>query len=299
MSLYLGGPIWAYKGWVGSFFPKGTKTADFLREYARRLNTVEGNTTFYATPASATLEHWAAETPPSFQFCPKLPRTISHAGKLAEHIQEAGDFLEAMRRLGPRLGPLFLQLPPRYPPALIGDLRAFLEAWQAQAKPDETGVRLAVEVRHTAWYEQPHHDHLNELLAERRMARVVIDTHPIRDLQGDRILEGSVYQRLLQARQRKPDLPIVPERTADFVFLRYIGHPQMEQNISLIEEWAGHLAGWLGDGVAAYVFCHCPDERLDPWLCREFHKRVGDKIAIQPLPWDQLGPDTPQQARLF
>ena len=36
MTLYLGCPIWAYKGWVGSFFPKGTKPAEYLREYTRR-----------------------------------------------------------------------------------------------------------------------------------------------------------------------------------------------------------------------------------------------------------------------
>ena len=56
MSIYLGCPIWSFKGWVGNFYPKGTKPADFLREYARRLTTVEGNTTFYAVPAPKTIE---------------------------------------------------------------------------------------------------------------------------------------------------------------------------------------------------------------------------------------------------
>ena len=63
MSLYLGCPIWTYKGWIGSLFPKGTKSGDFLFEYARRLTTVEGNTTFYAVPSLETLERWSAETP--------------------------------------------------------------------------------------------------------------------------------------------------------------------------------------------------------------------------------------------
>ena len=86
MTFYLGCPIWAYKDWVGGFYPEGTKPADFLREYARRLTAVEGNTTFYAVPAPMTLLRWVEETPETFRFCPKLPRTVSHAGKLMEHI---------------------------------------------------------------------------------------------------------------------------------------------------------------------------------------------------------------------
>jgi len=292
ISLYLGCPIWAYKGWVGSFYPKGTKPADFLREYSRRLTTVEGNTTFYATPAPGTIQRWVEETPETFRFCPKLPRSISHAGKLVGHVQEANQFLEVMSQIGSRLGPLFLQLPPHYSPLLLEDLRAFLIAWPPQA-------RLAVEVRHTGWFEALHHEALHALLSEYGAANVIIDTRPIRNLRGDRILQGSVYQRMLEARKRKPDLPIVPERTADFVFLRYIGHPEMELNAPFVAEWASHLAGWLGDGAQAFVFCHCPDERLDPWLCREFHRRVRENIPIPSLPWDEVDSDAARQTRLL
>jgi uncharacterized protein YecE (DUF72 family) len=292
MSLNLGCPIWSFKGWVGSFYPEGTKTADFLLEYARRLNTVEGNTTFYAVPAPTTLERWAEATPATFRFCPKLPRTVSHAGKLIEHMEEALQFLEVMNRLGERLGPMFLQLPPSYLPTLIEDLRQFLEFWPPRAP-------LAVEVRHMGWFEGPPHEALNALLSEHQAARVVIDTRPIRSLRGDKILQGSVYQRLLEARQRKPNVPILAERTAPFTFLRYIGHPQFEQNASLLAEWADHLAGWLQEGADAYVFCHCPDERLDPWLCRELHQRVAAKIPLPPLPWDEAGSGPLVQPRLF
>jgi uncharacterized protein YecE (DUF72 family) len=292
MALYLGCPIWLFKGWVGSFYPEGTKAADYLREYSRRLNTVEGNTTFYAVPAPGTLQKWAGEMPETFRFCPKLPRTISHSGTLMEHTEEAARFVEAMAGLGARLGPMFLQLPPSYSPKLFDDLRAFLESWPAPNK-------LAVEVRHSAWFDPAHHEMLNELLRERGMARVVIDTRPIRSLSGDKILEGSVYLRLLQARERKPDVPILPERTADFVFLRYIGHPQMALNGAFLDEWANYLAAQLREGAEAYVFCHCPDERLDPWLCREFHTRVGAKVSLPALPWDEIDADTFEQRRLL
>ena len=113
MSLYLGCPVWSFKGWVGNFYPKGTKPAEFLREYSRRLTTIEGNTTFYAVPAQKTIEQWVAETPETFRFCPKIPKAISHEGKLMDYVDRAHGFVDVMRQLGSRLGPIFLQLPPR------------------------------------------------------------------------------------------------------------------------------------------------------------------------------------------
>jgi uncharacterized protein YecE (DUF72 family) len=255
------------------------------------LTTVEGNTTFYAVPSPTTLQHWADETPHTFRFCPKIPRTISHAGKLAEHLAEAGIFLDAMRQLGDRLGPCFLQLPPSYSPSMIDDLEKFLAAWPAE-------TQLAVEVRHLAWFDAKHHSVLQSMLASRRMARVIIDTRPIRSLDGDKILHGSVYQRLVQARNQKPDLPVVIEPTAPFVFLRYIGHPDMEQNTAFLDEWAGQLIAWLREGLDAYVFCHCPDERLDPELCYELHRGVAARAPISPLPHPE-NDSKPTQRRLF
>jgi uncharacterized protein YecE (DUF72 family) len=291
MSFYIGCPIWAYAGWVGDLYPEKTKPADYLRLYARQLTTVEGNTTFYAVPSPATVQRWAEETPVGFQLCPKIPRAISHAGRLAEHLEEAAQFLRVMRNLGDRLGPVFLQLPPVYSPALIEDLRAFLESW-----PRED--RLAVEVRHMAWFDPGPQAALQSLLSQHAAARVMIDTRPIRSLKGDAILRGSVYERLLQARERKPNVPIVAEPTAPFTFLRYIGHPTLAQNEPFLEEWAGALAGWLSQGLATYIFCHCPDERLDPALCRALHQRVAARAPIPDLP--RLPPeDRAAQASLF
>jgi len=139
------------------------------------------------------------------------------------------------------------------------------------------------------------------LLTSLGIARVVIDTRPIRSLSGDAILRGSVYQRLLQARERKPHLPIFSERTASFTFLRYIGHPQIEENEPILDGWADRIAAWLREGAHAYVFCHCPDERLDPWLCREIHRRVNERLdgSLPPLPWDEVESPSPRQPRLI
>jgi uncharacterized protein YecE (DUF72 family) len=292
MHLYLGCPIWSFKGWVGNFYPKGTKPADFLREYARRLTTIEGNTTFYAVPAQKTVESWVTDTPEVFRFCPKIPQAISHEGKLVSQIDKAHQFIDVMKQLGTRLGPMFLQLPPRYSPSLYDDLKAFLAVWPRD-------VRLAVEVRHLDWFDSPHDEALNQLLTSHNMARVTIDTRPIRSLAGDQILAGSVYQTLLEARERKPNVPVVPKRTADFLFVRYIGHPELEINQQFLDEWEAYFSSQLREGADVFMFCHSPDNMIAPHLCRELHARVAKHVTLSPLPWDEVKPDTPEQGRLF
>jgi len=292
MHLYIGCPIWSFKGWVGNFYPEGTKPSEFLREYTRRLTTVEGNTTFYAVPAQKTLEGWAVEMPETFRFCPKVPKAISHEGKLMDNIERAREFIDAMRGLGMRLGPMFLQLPPRYSPKLLGDLEAFLAVWP----PD---VHLAVEVRHLDWFDSPHDDALDQLLTAHNMARVTIDTRPIRDLAGDEILAGSVYQSLLDARERKPDVPVVPKRTSDFHFIRYIGHPQIEFNRPYLLEWADHIISQLREDADIYMFCHSPNNLAAPWLCRELYVRIAKQVTLPPLLWEEVDGENYQQGQLF
>jgi uncharacterized protein YecE (DUF72 family) len=230
--------------------------------------------------------------PEGFRFCPKIPRAISHEGKLTEHVDRTLSFIDIMDQLGSNLGPLFLQLPPRYSPRQFDDLGAFLKAW-----PQDH--RLAVEVRHLDWFDAPHRDTLNQLLIKHNMARVVIDTRPIRDLKGDEILRGSVYESLLGARERKPDVPVTPERTADFVFIRYIGHPSMEINLPFLQEWGSFVAKQLKDGLDVFFFCHSPENLTAPQLCRRLHQLVADQVEIPPLPWDETDASTFEQGRLF
>ena len=292
MSFYIGCPIWSFKGWVGNFYPPKTKPADYLREYTRRLTTVEGNTTFYAVPSKQTISGWVDDMSAGFRVCPKIPRVISHEGRLSQHIEDAHAFVEIVAGLGSRLGPMFLQLPPRFGPNQFSELEAFLAHW-----PDD--VRLAVEVRHLDWFDGPQDDRLNQLLRQRNMARVVIDTRPIRNLKGDARIRGSAYESLLEARQRKPDLPVIPERTADFIFIRYIGHPQETYNSVFLTEWASYLEEQISGGADAYVFCHSPDNMIAPYLCRDLYHRVSAKFPLPPLPWEETDANRLEQGRLF
>ncbi|HEX6482015.1 MAG TPA: DUF72 domain-containing protein [Ktedonobacteraceae bacterium] len=283
---YIGCPMWGYKEWVGNFFPARTPAGDFLRLYSRRMTTVEGNTVFYAIPSAETVARWRSETPSTFRFCPKIPRTISHVSRLDMGKNEILFFADRMRGLKERLGPMFLQLPPAFAPGHISQLQAFLDFWP-------TDLRLAVEVRHPEFFQEAHAVTLNNLLSQHRVARVMMDTRPIQ-------VGSNEETRVLQARERKPNLPLQISITTDFTFVRYIGHPRMEVNIPFFNGWAEQMTEWLRQNITLYVFCHCPFEVHSPVLCSMFYERIRALAPLPPLPWQTDPPDRgPEQARLF
>ena len=285
-NFYIGCAVWGYKDWVGNLFPKGSKNADFLSLYSRRMTTVEGNTTFYATPRVEVVQRWAAETPDTFRFCFKLPREVSHEGSLAAQVKTTREFIDRLAPLGERLGPFFLQLPPGYRADKIKDLEQWLAEWP-------TDYRLAVEVRHDDWYADPYESALIHLLHQYDAGRVVMDVRPL----NAGPLPGADVD-LQAARDRKPDVPMHPLRSSDIALIRYIGHPTPELNGPLLDEWAQRVAKWLADGTEVYFFCHCPDERRSPALCRDFQHHLERLVDVPPLPWDEQDGGM-QQAMLF
>jgi uncharacterized protein YecE (DUF72 family) len=285
-NFYIGCAVWAYKDWLGELFPLGSKSADFLALYSRRLTTVEGNTTFYATPKPEVVARWATETPEDFRFCLKLPREISHEGPLSAQVKTTREFVDRMAALGERLGPFFLQLPPGYRADKVADLERWLAAWPSE-------YRLAVEVRHDDWYTEPYESALMDLLHRYNAGRVVMDVRPL----DAGPLPGADFD-LQAARDRKPDVPMHPLRSSDVALVRYIGHPTLELNRPLLDDWAERVASWLNEGTEVYFFCHCPDERRSPALCREFQQRLERLANVPPLPWNEQDGGM-QQATLF
>ncbi|MCC5638364.1 DUF72 domain-containing protein [Nostoc sp. CHAB 5844] len=274
MNFFLGCAVWAYKGWVGEFYPPGTRATEFLRLYSRRLTTVEGNTTFYAVPNQETVSRWLAETPPGFEFCLKLPRDITHKGLLQPNIPAALKFLERMQLLGKRLGPMFVQLPPSYPPTLIDDLTAFLEAWPRE------NASIALEVRHCDWFQEPYTSQLTALLEKLGVGRVLLDSRPIYNGEDD---------PQLQSERRKPKLPVQFSVTASFSLIRFISHPTLSENQQFMAEWVTQIQQWLQAGTRIYFFVHCPLEERSPQNAHHFQKLLEQSgVEVPPLPWNYL-----------
>ena len=279
--------MWAYRGWLGEFYPAGSSPTHFLKLYAERLTAVEGNATFYSIPDEKTVQRWAENTPSYFRFCPKLPREITHRERLAPMANEALAFINRMQGLGDRLGPFFAQFPPSYGPENIDDLAEFLEGWPTQTVP------LAVEVRHPDWFKAPHVGQLNRLLAQLRLGRVLLDTRPIYSGADD---------PQVNSQRRKPKVPLQPTVTSTFAFVRYISHPDAARNDRYLAEWCDRVRGWLANGVDVYFFVHCPEEDYSPRFARAFQHRLAasSPAVVPPLPWDGLAtPTAAAQLSLF
>jgi uncharacterized protein YecE (DUF72 family) len=143
-AIHLGTQGWNYSAWVGPFYPEGARPADYLTLYARAFETVEVDSTFYAVPPEKTVRGWAARVPDRFSFALKMPREITHERRLVGCGDLVAEFADRVRLLGPKLGPVLIQLGPDYGPEHRGALETFLPILPGD-------LRFAVEFRRPGW----------------------------------------------------------------------------------------------------------------------------------------------------
>jgi len=93
-TIRIGTQGWNYDAWIGPFYPAGTRATDYLTIYARAFDTVEVDSTFYATPAVKTVRGWAQRTPDDFTFALKLPQEITHERRLRDVDELAAEFFD-------------------------------------------------------------------------------------------------------------------------------------------------------------------------------------------------------------
>lgn len=135
---------WNYSHWQHSFYPRGVKASDRLEYYASRLDTVEINATFYRLPGPGHVDRWYSQVPEGFVLAVKGSRYLTHMKRLGDHGEPLDRFIDMVRRLGEKAGPVLWQLPPDF--RRDDDrLAAF-----AGALPGE--LRHAFEFRHRDWY---------------------------------------------------------------------------------------------------------------------------------------------------
>lgn len=143
-QVWIGTSGYVYRHWrAGVFYPPGMSARDELTWYADRFRTVELNNPFYRPPSRATYARWAEATPRDFVFAVKVSRVISHYRRLREVGEPLARFLHDAEALGPKLGPLLVQLPPQFQLDLAA-LRAFLAVLSES-------FRWVLEVRHPSW----------------------------------------------------------------------------------------------------------------------------------------------------
>ncbi|MBM2619750.1 DUF72 domain-containing protein [Actinoplanes sp. LDG1-06] len=262
--LHVGCAQWTHKAWDAG--------PEKLRSYAESCNAVEGNTTFYATPARETVAGWADQTPPDFRFVLKFPRLVTHESRLAGGDEAKRLFLDAIEPLGPRIHALWIQLPGSFGPSDLPALERFLR----QAPGD---FRYAVEVRHRAFADEP--APLEDLLAAHDAEWVPFDTSvmfaspPTSDAERD-------------AWTRKPRLPVRPHALTNHPIIRYLGRDDPARTVEGWQRWLPVVARWLREGRSPTVFVHTPDNADAPALARRFHAEVAALVpSLEPLPEPQ------------
>jgi uncharacterized protein YecE (DUF72 family) len=264
--------MWTLKPWQGRFVPHPLPPEERLRAYASWCDAVEGNTTFYATPARSTVASWAKQTDPSFRLVVKLPKTITHEHRLTGAEDELRQFLYAIEPLGPRAHALWLQLPGSFAPDDVAALAGFLRRLP-------TSHRYAVEVRHREFFDDPRATRL----LEAALASVDAEWIPFDTSVFFRSRPTSDAER--DAWTKKPRMPRRSVALTDRPIVRYLGRDAVEQTVEGWQPWVETVAEWLGEGRSPTVFIHTPDNADAPMLARRFHDEVRARVPeLEPLP---------------
>ena len=197
---------------AAAFPPDGSH----LARYAARLPAVEINSSFYRPHRPATYARWAATVPEEFRYAVKLPKEISHTLRLVGAEAALARFLDEAGQLGPKLGPLLLQLPPS-----LGFDAATADAFLALLRQRHDGA-VVCEPRHPSWFGGEG----DALLTRHRVARVGADPPPAPGATRPGGWPGLRYFRLHGA-PRMYYSPYAPERLARLAaLLRQPGSPE-------------------------------------------------------------------------
>jgi uncharacterized protein YecE (DUF72 family) len=195
MAIRIGTQGWNYAAWVGPFYPPGTRPPEFLATYARMFRVVEVDSTFYAVPDAKAVRAWNERTPDEFIFALKMPKQVTHDLRLRDAGELVRDFLDRARELGPKLGPILLQMGPDFAPDELPSLERFLPAL-----PDD--LRFAIELRQSRWMRGDVLARLLDLLGRHGVALALSDGRWI---------------------PRETMLELAERPTADFLYVRWMG----------------------------------------------------------------------------
>lgn len=244
-NIYIGCAKWN-KADLKSFYPKGTK--DELAYYATQFNSIELNATFYNNFPVETIEGWYSKTPAEFRFFPKLHQGISHWKRLKDAKQPTDVYLDGIAHLQEKLGMLFLQMPDNFGPKNWEILKAYLEEWPS-------GFPLALELRHTGWYDGSwNSDDLYQLLESKNISHIITDSAGRRDL---------LHMRL----------------TTPTAFVRYNG-ANVDSDYTRLDDWFDRLKLWIEEGIEnIYFFVHQNHEEASPLLSAYLIKKLNDELG--------------------
>lgn len=196
---------WYYRHWKGVVYPADLPSSQWLRHYQGAFDTVELNAPFYHWPRPATVQNWARQATPGFQYSVKVNRRITHLKRFQGTQELVREFCQFADVLGGHMGCFLFQLPPsfRY-------TAARLRVIVSQLDPKH---RNAVEFRHASWW-------------------------------NDTVFTAFREAGLIFCAVSAPRLPEDVIRTADTIYVRFHGAKQWyrhDYSDAELEAWAEKL----------------------------------------------------------
>jgi uncharacterized protein YecE (DUF72 family) len=221
--LYLGTMGWSYSFW--KIYPEEMKSKRYLNEYSKRFNSVEINNTFYRIPKRETVKNWTEQVPQDFRFAIKFPQSITHSKDLLYNHEKMEVFLNRIKNLDSKKGPLLLQFPPWLKQSNISKLK---DLFHVLPKDNI----YAVEFRHKDWFTEKTY----RLLKEHAITIVQVD---------------------------HPKQPLIEEITGTFIYLRFEGNRKQVkgdkgfievERTSSLKHWKKKIKSYLNQDLDVYGY---------------------------------------------
>lgn len=241
-EIRIGTSGWVYESWRGSFYPEDVPRKRELEYLSRQLRTAELNGSFYSLQRPERYRGWRDAVPDDFVFAVKGSRFITHMKQLRDIETPLANFLASgVLALGPSLGPMLWQLPPRmaFDVDRLASFFASLPRSTAEAAELARGhddkltsepfteidvdrpLRHALEVRHASFATAE----CVELLREHDIALCVADS--------------------------AGEWPQLEDVTSDFVYVRLHGDVELYTSgysDATLREWADKIRQWHDGG---------------------------------------------------
>jgi uncharacterized protein YecE (DUF72 family) len=218
-TLRVGTSGWQYADWRGAFYPPGLPQRLWLEYFADVFATVEVNNAFYRLPERSTFQQWRERTPDDFTVAVKMSRFLTHIRRLRDPAEPVARFLGRADALGPRLGPVLVQLPPT--------MRVDVAALERVLVEFGDRARVVVEPRHPSWFSTD--------------VRDLLTAHGAALAWADRL--------------GRPVGPLW--RTADFGYLRFHegrANPRPRYGASALDSWLHRVGDAFDDGESVFVY---------------------------------------------
>ncbi|OLL99033.1 hypothetical protein Ae406Ps2_3228c [Pseudonocardia sp. Ae406_Ps2] len=239
---------WRYPPWRGTFYPPGLVQRRELEYLSRQVTSIEINGSFYSLQRPENYRAWAEQVPAGFVFAVKGPRFVTHLKQLRDVAVPVANFLASgVLGLGPALGPVLWQLPPRmrFDADRVARFLELLPSTTTAAARAATGHDERLDGRA-----------LVETDADRPLRHAVEPRHPsFRDPAFTALLRE--HGVALVQSDSAGTWPVFDEVTADLVYLRLHGQGELYAGgytAAALDGWAARIRAWrdAGHDVVCY-----------------------------------------------